>query len=229
MRIPSVAFVLFLQIAFTSVGFSQQKLQSEVKLGLSHTLSFKGVSEDLELTDEQKEKLFGLWTEVQTKLEHAFREYKANYSPRFKGEALKELNDQLADGIKEVREFELERLEEVLLPQQMNRLQQIRFQILKRDSDGLQKLNRELSLTKDQISQINKVKVKLKGTLRELQQYSREEQLTPNEIKEEVAAVRKENREKLLAILTSTQRSKLKQLEGEPFEIQIGTPKKKDD
>jgi hypothetical protein len=226
----SMLFLIFaLQLAITAVGYSQTQLSSEVKLGLSYTLKFNGVAKDLELTQEQNERLIGLWVEVETKLGHAFQNYKANYSPRFSEEKQDELKQELAAKIDDVRKTEMERLNEVLVPQQLKRLNQIRFQILKRNSDGLQALVDELRLTQDQVSQIKKVKAKLKATLRELQQYARKEQLSPNELAEEVQALRKQHQEDLLAVLSTTQRSKLKGLEGEPFEVQTGTPKKADD
>jgi hypothetical protein len=123
----------------------------------------------------------------------------------------------------------MKRLNDALISNQVERLRQIRFQILKRNSDGLQGLGKELSLTKDQVRKIKGVQQGFKNTLLEMRKYARDEQLTPNEVKEEVAAVRKETEEKLLEVLTSTQRSTLERLEGDPFVVQTGKPKEKDD
>jgi len=229
MRNSMRLLVFVLHLAIATVGYSQTQLSSEVKLGLSYTLKFNGVARDLELTEEQNERLMGLWVEVEKKLEDAFQNYKANYSPRFSEEEQDELKQELATEIDNVRKTEMDRLNEVLLPQQLKRLKQIRFQILKRNSDGLQALVDELRLTQNQVSQIKKIKATLKESNRKLQQSARERQLTPNELAEEVQAIRKQYQSDLLAVLSATQRSKLKELEGAPFEVQTGTPKKEDD
>jgi hypothetical protein len=229
MRASIFILVFVLHVAFTSFGFAQKELGSEVKIGLSYVLKYNGVAQDLELADNQKEKLTGLWVEVETKLEHAFQDYKANYSPRFSDEQQEKLKGELETQIADIRVIELERLKDALIPDQFERLEQIRFQILKRNSDGLQGLVTELSITDDQIQKIKGVQIGFKETLLELRQYAREQQLTPNEIVEDVAGLRKENEEKLFEVLTSTQRSKLERLQGELFVVQTGTPKKEDD
>lgn len=225
----SIFIVFVLHLAFTSFGVAQKELGSEVKIGLSYVLKYNGVAQDLELTDNQKEKLMGLWVEVETKLEHAFRDYKANYSPRFSDEEQGILRGELEAQIADIRDIELERLRDALKPDQFERLKQIRFQILKRNSDGLQGLVTELSITEDQIRKIKGVQKGFNETLLELRQYAREQQLTPNEIAEEITGLRKVNEEKLFEVLTSSQRSKLERLQGELFVVQTGTPRKEDD
>jgi hypothetical protein len=205
-----------------------QQLNEEMKLGLSYVLSFKGVAQDLELSDTQNEKLMGLWLEVKMKLEREIQDYQANFSPRFSPAERGEMETALKTRIEEIRQLELDRITDVLLPDQLKRLRQIRFQILKRDSDGMQTFIKELDLTPVQIAKIKQAKTTLQETIKELRGYAGQEQLTRNEITEEILLIRKKAETDLLEILSADQRKKLNDLEGEPFEVQTGKPKATD-
>lgn len=221
MRMGALVFVSLLPLLCASPSLAQMKLADEITLGLSNVLKYDGVSQELELTIDQTEKLAGLWVEVEMKLELAFEEYKNDYSPRFDNEQRQQLLRGLESDIEAVRADELERLTDALLPHQLQRLKQIRVQILKRNG-GLRGLAQELSLTDDQLDRIEAIQRELKTTLVELQKQARVEQLTGNEIREESSAIRQKHRTRLLEVLTQAQRLTLKRIEGAPFELQSG-------
>lgn len=218
-------FVLLVPMSLPANSFGQWQFNNEVKLGLSYILSFKGVAKDLELSEEQTDQLIGSWIEVKSSLERAFRNYQANFSPRFSAEEKKDLETALADEIKKIRESETEKLTKVLLPHQLARLKQIQFQILRRDGDGMQGLADALKLTKDQIKQLKTLKTDLAKSIQKLRNDARKDQLTPNEVKEKLEAIQSQSKKDVLNVLSALQRDALRKLEGEPFELQT-TPAK---
>lgn len=226
---PTLAVLMLVLFAASPCATAQRQLVSEVQLGLSAMLKFNGVARDLELVQEQHDQLDGLWVEVEMKLEYAFKEYRDNYSPRFSPDEQQRLADDLEAAIEEVRAFEMERLEEALLPAQLDRLKQIRFQVLKQNSGGLQGLAKELSLSDEQIAKLKSIQASYRQEMVELKQRAVVEQLTPRETREDVAAAKANHQEQLMDVLNFSQQAKLKRLQGSPFHLQTGTPPAKEE
>ena len=229
MKIAPIVLNVVLLLAICTDAHSQTDLQAESRFGLSAMLRYKGVRQDLKMSDQQYEKLLGLWSEVEHKLTIEFRAFKKGYSERFSEEKKKALQGELMIGITQVREFESERLEAVLNSQQIKRLEQIRFQVLQREQQGAGQLIEALELSSRQLTQFEKFQEECKTRLSEFQQNARRKQLTENEMAEELQSLRKEFEEEMLEILTVSQRNKLKDLQGKPFEFQVGKPKQKSD
>ena len=229
MKTAPIVLNVILLLAFCSDTYSQTDLQAESRFGLSAMLRYKGVRQDLKMSEQQYEKLLGLWSEVEHKLAMEFRAFKKGYSERFSEDKKKALRGELMIGIAQVREFESERLEAVLNSQQIKRLEQIRFQVLQREQKGADQLIEALELTSRQLTQFEKFQKECKSRLSEFQQNARRKQLTENEMAEELQSLREEFEEEMLEILTVSQRKKLQELQGEPFEFQVGKPRQKSD
>lgn len=217
---------LGLHLLFASKSLAQPRIDQEAKLGLSYVLSFKGVAKDLELSESQNDQLIGSWIEVKRNLETAFRNYKMNYSPRLSSEEKRELENSLAEEIKKVRENETKKLDKVLLPHQVERLKQIQFQILRRDSDGMPGLAEALKLTKDQLKKFKSLKTELAKSIQNLKREARTEQLTPNEVMEKLETIQSQSSKDVEKVLSDEQRRKLKKLEGEPFKLHTAATQK---
>lgn len=229
MKTAPILLKVILILAFCSDAYSQTDLQSESRFGLSAMLRYKGVREDLKMSDQQYEKLLGLWSEVEHKLAMEFRAFKKGYSERFSEDKKNALRGELMIGIAQVREFESKRLKEALNSRQIKRLEQIRFQVLQREQQGAGQLIEALELSSRQLTQFEKFQKECKTRIAEFQQSARRKQLTENETAEELQSLREEFEEEMLEILTVSQRKKLQELQGEPFEFQVGKPKQKND
>ena len=212
-----------------SVALAQLSYKSEASFGLSRVLAYKGVSEDLEMDLTQTEKLQGLWTLIEIKLRQKFQEYRGNFSPRLSEEARDLLNEELADGVDAVRDIEIERLEEVLSASQIDRLRQIKFQLVNQNSGNLTYLKEDLDITRDQLADIKELMKKQSAERQKLRQNARIELLTPNEVAEFAADIAEDFEGQLRDILTVGQRQELERLQGKKFDFQIGTPKAESD
>lgn len=198
------------------------QVQKESQQGLANVLRLSGINREIELTEQQHDKLFGLWLEIKFDLERAFGNYKDNFSETLPAPKQAELKKELAEAIVRIREKEFERLEETLLAEQLQRLKQLRIQYLTRNSDGIGALKEELDLTPSQIRKIDEVSEALKKEVKEIQANQRNEQLT----KVEMVAIFKEMREKskkeIMTFLTTAQQRKLTALRGEEFDFKKG-------
>ena len=222
MKLKLVAFGCGLLLVAGFVSASHAQLDRESQLGMSYILGLGGVNQELEMTDEQGAALAGLWFKVQDELQREYMEFRNSISSNTPPEKRKELEQKLASGLEKIRQEESKRIEQVLFEHQIERLTQIRFQYVQRNSEGMQTLKDDLELTDKQISDIKKVAETLKRNLYDLQVKNRENSLSRNELMASIAQARKQSERELLALLTDSQRKKLKEFEGEKFEFRTG-------
>ena len=213
--------ILFLGLA-TTAWAQQPSLQEEAGLGLSRVLAYGGVEKEIRMTELQSDQLNGLWNQVQFKLRYKFRDFRNNFSPTLSEPKQEQVKQELQDAISEVREYEMERLEEVLSASQIDRLKQIRMQAMDRKGNNLQQLKDELNLSDSQLENVDALKKELQEALSELQKDAKIEGLTPNEIAESRTEIELEFKEKFRDILTNSQQATLDRLKGSEFEFQVG-------
>ena len=122
---------------------------------------------------------------------------------------------------KQREEFEakaVSQLDEVLFPEQMERLKQIEIQVAGVRALMIKHVAEELKLTAAQQKELEDVSEKvgqeMMSKMRELFQSGDREN-----IREKMEEARKESEEKLLNVLTSEQKSKFEKMKGEPFEM----------
>jgi len=162
-----------------------------------------------ELTDEQKERMAKMFEKVQKladvpedKLEDKIRE---------------EFKDELDGANKEV--------EKILKPEQMARLKQIARQQGGPSAYLSTENAKDLKLTDDQKKKLKEISDELQKDTQALFQGG----FSP-ETREKMQMLNKEATEKAAGVLTAEQKSKWKELTGEPFTVQFGGPRpKKDD
>ncbi len=213
---------LLLQLPWVTSASAQ--IEKELEQGLSFALSLGGADQDLTMTGEQRFELVGLSVMIQRDLRNAFQEFTSNYSEGLSAEEKQRVEDKLASAIKKIRKNEMQQLEMVLKADQIERLKQIRFQYLRRNSGGLESIRSELDLSDQQLARIEQVGKQMIADIMEVNAGSRDLQLTPIEVTDHVMQIKTNTEKDLLSILTPAQRQKLKSLEGEEFQFQIGLP-----
>ena len=171
--------------------------------GLTEMLRRDDVRAELELVDDQVKDMEALAEKLRARMQEEFTKLReagndGNREDRFAG--MRETMQKIAaDAEKQVGE--------ILLPHQMKRLKQLQNQMRMQGgstralTDG--SLAEELGITDAQ-------KEKLRESATKVEQ----------ELRQKLAELRKEAQEKLLAELTPEQRSKYKELVGDPFEFQ---------
>jgi Spy/CpxP family protein refolding chaperone len=168
------------------------------------------VQDELQLVDEQRDKVMDVVEESRDQMRDEMREMFSGF-----GDLSEEERDARRDEIRsrfEAMNTDLEsRLKKVLLPHQFDRLKQIGVQVRvqQRGASALSSgdLAEALSLTDEQ-------KEKLEQRAEEVRE----------EMQEKIRQLQAEAREKMLDVLTPEQRAKLEQLMGDAFELRDDGP-----
>ena len=161
------------------------------------------VREELEIVDSQVEELRGLMDGMRNKMREMFSGLR-DLSQEEREAKFAELREKAASAREEIQE----QVNGVLLDHQVERLKQIAFQRqLQGGVDGFtsDRVGEALNITEAQ-------REKLEGMREELEA----------EYREKLAKIREELREKVLSVLDSSQRAKLEELTGEPFDFGRG-------
>jgi Spy/CpxP family protein refolding chaperone len=175
------------------------------------------VQKDLELVDDQKTKLAGVNEQLQAKIRESFQgaggfgrrgDQQQSEEEREKARAEREKRNQ--ELTKEIKA----KIGEVLLPHQMERLDEIALQV--RGTAALEdpEIAKELGITDEQKAQFAKVREEGGQKMRELFQGGNREG-----IQEKMAEMRREQNEKTLAVLTADQKAKYEKMQGEKINI----------
>lgn len=172
----------------------------------------ENVRKDLELVDEQVEKL----TEIQGRMREVMGDFFRNNAPDFRN--MRDLSederraqfDSFRTKVEEAVAPIQKEVDEVLLPHQKERLKQIQNQARMRGQGTSQALTsgtlaEELGITDEQ-------KEKLRAVEQEVQA----------ELLKEIERLRTDAREKVLEVLTPEQREKYKTMMGSPIEFSQG-------
>lgn len=174
-------------------------------MGLLHN---KSVREEIELVDEQYQKMQDYYRKSQQEINQAVKammkpvksgDGKINRSVQLQGKKLKELIE------KQKAETE-KKLKELLLPHQLKRLEQVSNQVTIKNMGTLNslvrgKLKDELELTDEDIKRLKERSAKIEKKLQE-----------------DIAKLREKAKKDLLGELSSRQRNKLNELLGDRFE-----------
>ncbi len=163
-------------------------------------LNNPSVQKDLELVDDQMKRINDINKEFSKQIQDQMKNMHGQDGV-FSPDHAKDLGQMIRD----LKEQQKAQLNEVLLPQQLDRLNQValQMQMKSRGMGGLLagKLAAELGITADQTKRIKE----------------RQKQLQ-KELEEKIANLRDEARQTLLEELTRDQRKKLEELIGEKFE-----------
>jgi hypothetical protein len=186
--------------AVQAQGFSQYRIGGASQT--IHWLRNPQVQKEIELVDEQAKKIEALRKEF-------YEESRQMYS-KLKGVDRAKYHEKQQELYKALAEKTDRRLKEILLPQQIDRLNQIQMQMQLRTYGNVSPLFggdllKELGITEDQQKKMQEAQVTANKEMQE-------------KIRKFYEQARKERTEKVLDVLSKEQRTKLKKMLGADFE-----------
>ncbi len=182
-------------------------------VGIDSLLRNDKVREELDLLEPQIEEL--------KKLGESMRRNRPDFS-RFREMSAEErraaFEKMRAEGEKRAKEMEA-KIKEILLPQQWERLQQIRIQLMGVRALLNSEVQSKLKLSQQQVAKITEAFQQSRQKMGELMQSMRGG--NREGIREKFSALQKETEEAVLGILTSEQKETLEKLKGKKVDIQV--------
>jgi hypothetical protein len=199
-RLIQITLAAAVVVMTVSPALAQQRGGGGFGGGTLFLLTQKSVREELKLSDEQVKKV----TELQEKQRESFQ-------------GLRDLSqEERRTKMQEAVKAQSEAIAKILQPQQLKRVKQIALQ-----QAGARAVNDE------EVAKTLKVTDEQKEKIREIQRESFEKlrELGFDEDKaKEREALQKETNGKMMAVLSSEQQAKLKEMQGEPFKGKIERP-----
>jgi len=160
------------------------------------------VRKELEIVDSQYEELRGLGDEMRDEMREMFSGLR-DLSQEERQEKFAELREKMAESREKIQD----KVDDILLPHQRDRLKQlsVQSQMRRGTSAGLSSpaIVEELDISEEQLEKLREAAAKAQ-----------------EELNEKVAKLREEAKEDILKVLTPSQRKKLEELTGEPYEFQ---------
>lgn len=173
-------------------------------------LLYPQIQGEIDLVPDQKTAIDKIRNEMNSKLQESYKELK-DVDPAERQKKYYETYMKLGAETDK-------RVEQVLLPHQAKRVRQIALQMRLANSGygsatafHSEEIAKELGITPEQVDEFKKREVELR---QEIQEKTREFYKKLNE----------DAREKMMSVLTSAQRQKLKELEGDKFELNPHLP-----
>jgi hypothetical protein len=187
-----------------NLSFAEEPPKQPPMRGLVDLLQAPGVLEDLDVVDFQKEKIDKILAER--------RNVSGEFGALMQVATLEKRKELLANLQAAISKADSD-VAELLLPAQIDRLKQIRFQMLARNDAntyGLKnkKVAEELALTEAQKADIDAKATEVNKNVDE----------KIKKLKAEIEKIKSGAREELIKILTPEQRKKYAELYGRPFE-----------
>ena len=207
-------------------GFGRGMTGGARPVSITQLLQIKKVRDDAEILDEQVE-------DIKTAVDKVRQDSRTNQGERPNFRELSEA--QREEFFKKFREQQeatnkkiQEAIEDVLLPQQVERLEEIRLQIQGVGALLTEPVQKELKITAEQKAKFAEVQKEtqekgqeLFSGVRELFQGGDREkaQAAMQEIREKMAAMQKETEKSILGVLTDGQKKEFEKMKGKPVEI----------
>jgi hypothetical protein len=207
-------------------GFGRGMTGGARPVSITQLLQIEKVREDAEILDEQAEDIKTAVDKVRQDARSTqgerpnFRELSETQREEF----FKKFREQQESTNKKIQEA----IEDVLLPQQVERLEEIRLQIQGVGALLTEPVQKELKITAEQKTKFEEVQKKtqekgqeLFSGVRELFQGGDREkaQAAMQEIREKMTAMQKETEKNILAVLTDSQKKEFEKMKGKPVEI----------
>jgi Spy/CpxP family protein refolding chaperone len=166
-------------------------------------LNNEKVQKELEITAEQKEKIDALAREVREKMPD-FRGLR-DLTPEEREKKMEENRKKMEKVMEDVQA----KLKETLLPNQLERVNQIRIQAAGTMALMDPEVVKELGITEEQKTKMNSLREEMMGKFRDARGD-----------REKMQELRKESDEALMNVLTAEQKGKLKKMKGEKFDVE---------
>ena len=171
------------------------------------------VQEELALSDEQVEQVTTLAEDFREQMRTRMQEARAELQQLSQQERFERFEAMVREMDAEARE----QLREVLKPEQLHRLMQIRLQQAGVMALGEPPVRERLKLSDEQSKKIDEILASFRSDLQSMMQEARQQQTPPDP--EKFLELRRKHREEALAVLTDEQKASLEELQGEPFEL----------
>jgi len=183
-------------------------------------LGSEQVQKELELVPDQIAQLQGLRDKMREEFRDLFSGMR-DMTPEEREKRMQEVRDKM----QAANEKLTKQIDEILLPHQKERLQQIRVQMLGDRALGDAEVIKALGLTETQQKKLTEIGEKARAKMQEM--FSGIRDLEPEQrreafsnLREKMTQVREAAQKEAQAVLTAEQIEKLKKLRGEPFEFQ---------
>ena len=195
-------------------------------ISLVQLVAIEKVRKEAEILDEQEE-------DIRTAVEKVRQESRTNQGerPNFR-ELSEEQREELFKKFREQQEATNKKItaavEDVLLPQQIERLNEIRLQIQGTGALLTEPVQKDLGITAEQKKEFEEISNGVREQSSELFSGVREAfsggdrekaQAMMQEIREKMQKMQKESETKIVGVLTSEQKKKFDSMKGKPFEI----------
>lgn len=151
-----------------------------------------GVAEELELMDDQREELEAISREMREEAQAEMQKIQTKLAEKYKS-----------------------KIEGVLLPHQIDRAQQITLQLRGLDALRDPAIAERLGITERQIQDMEAKQADAQTKMREL--FQNRDQV--EDMRAEFQRLREESQNAVMGVLSSSQKSKLEEMRGEPFEM----------
>jgi len=178
--------------------------------GNLNTLNLEAVQKELEITDEQKEKLKKLGEDVAKEMRDQFSGFR-DLSREDREKKMEELQAKLKTRGEEIQK----EVDAVLTPAQRVRLKQVAIQIQGTRALDSKEVQEALGITDEQKEKITKIREESRAGMRDLFQPGGNRE----EAQKKMEEARKATEEKLTAVLTDAQKTKYEQMKGKKFEF----------
>ena len=182
-------------------------------------LGSEQVQKELELVDDQKAQLKTMQEEMRAQFTAAF----AGVQDLSEEERRKRFEEMRAKGEETMKQLRA-KVEEILLPQQMDRLRQINLQVQGTRALNEPEVAEALGITEEQKTQLAAIRDELRKKFEEQRTAGQGNQGTQADREARRARIQemmKESQDRVMAVLTDEQKAKFEELKGEKFELDM--------
>lgn len=180
-------------------------------------LRLEQVQKEIELLDEQKADVDKVFEESRAAMQELMGGLRG-----LDREQMQERRAELVQKMRAHREEVAKKLEGILLPHQLERLEQIRIQMMGGQALNDEKVAEKLGLSDAQKEKLQQVQASAREKMREAFQEMRGqdgERPDREAMQQQMQQIREEIEKEMLDVLTSEQKEKLEKMKGEPFEL----------
>lgn len=174
------------------------------------------VQKELDLVDDQKTKIKELGDKAQAEMREAFSGLR-DLSQEERRAKMEEMRKKSEARAKETAK----KLDEILLPQQKERLDQIELQIQGVGALRNAEVQKTLGITEEQKAKFKTIGEESQKQMREL--FEKRDEMEQGQMREKMQAMQKEVGEKTLGVLTQEQKEKFEKMKGPKFDIDFAS------
>jgi Spy/CpxP family protein refolding chaperone len=175
------------------------------------------VQKELELVDDQKAKIKEIGDKAMAKMREAFGDRNAmrNLSDEERKTRFEEMRKKMAPLAEETKKA----IEEVLLPQQIDRLKQIALQVRGAAALEEKEVQEAIGVTPEQIDKMKSIRDAAMEKGRSVMEGLRD--ASPEEQRTKMQEFRKQIEDEVMGVLTSEQKEKFDKMKGPKFELDL--------